>query len=66
MSNENLTDYEIQCVDCGQSFTFKADDQDFYQTRGFSEPKRCPSCRQARKARNNNGGGSRRNYSSNY
>ena len=65
MSNENLTDYEIQCVDCGQSFIFKAEDQDFYQSRGFSEPKRCPACRQARKARSNNGG-NRRNYASNY
>lgn len=64
MSNENLTDYEIQCADCGQSFTFKADEQEFYQSRGFSEPKRCPACRQARKARNN--GGNRRNYSSAY
>lgn len=65
MSNENLTDYEIKCCDCTQSFTFKAEDQEFYQARGFSEPKRCPQCRQARKA-NNNGGGNRRNYSSNY
>ena len=63
MSNENLTDYEIQCVDCGQSFTFKADEQEFYQQKGFSEPKRCNACRQARKARNN---GNRRNYSSTY
>lgn len=60
MSNENLTDYEIQCCDCGVSFTFKAEDQEFYQARGFSEPKRCPQCRQARKARSNNNRG---NYS---
>lgn len=64
MSNENLTNYEIQCADCGQSFTFTAEEQEFYQSRGFSEPKRCSQCRQARKNRNN--GGNRRNYSSSY
>lgn len=61
MSNENFPDYQIQCVDCGQSFTFSAGDQEFYQSRGFSEPKRCSHCRQARKANS-----SRRNYASNY
>ena len=60
--SETFTDYELQCVDCGQSFTFAAGDQEFYKERGFSEPKRCNSCRQARKnSRNNNN--NRGNYS---
>ena len=51
------TDKTLTCQDCGQSFTFSADDQEFFSTKGYSEPKRCPSCRQARKAERGNGGG---------
>lgn len=43
---------ELQCVECGQNFEFSADDQEFYSGRGFSEPKRCPRCRAAKKAAN--------------
>jgi CxxC-x17-CxxC domain-containing protein len=51
------TDKSLTCQDCGQSFTFSADDQEFFATKGYTEPKRCPSCRQARKAERSNGGG---------
>ena len=45
------TDRTIACFDCGQEFTFTAGEQEFYAQRGFTEtPKRCPSCRQIRKA----------------
>ena len=45
------TDRSIACADCGQEFTFTAGEQEFYAQRGFTEsPKRCPSCRQIRKA----------------
>ena len=48
MSFENKT---LTCTDCGASFTFSVEDQEFYQSKGFTnEPKRCPSCRQAKKA----------------
>jgi CxxC-x17-CxxC domain-containing protein len=41
----------MTCADCGQEFIFTAGEQEFYAQRGFSEaPKRCPSCRQIRKA----------------
>jgi CxxC-x17-CxxC domain-containing protein len=40
----------LQCADCGAQFTFTAEDQEFFQSKGYTnEPKRCPSCRQARK-----------------
>ena len=40
----------IQCFDCGTTFTFSAEDQEFFHSKGYTnEPKRCPSCRQARK-----------------
>lgn len=45
------TDRTLTCVDCGGSFVFTADDQEFHASRGFTnEPKRCPDCRRARKA----------------
>ena len=51
-------DKTIQCSDCGANFTFSAQDQEFFASKGYTnEPKRCPSCRQARKAEK--GGGSR-------
>jgi len=53
------SDKTLTCADCSQEFTFTASEQDFYAQRGFSEPRRCPSCRASRKAaRNSNGGGS--------
>lgn len=44
-----MTDRSLTCRDCGQQFEFTAGEQDFYQQRGFSEPQRCPECRQTRK-----------------
>jgi CxxC-x17-CxxC domain-containing protein len=51
------TDRTLTCQDCGQSFTFSADDQEFFANKGYTEPKRCPSCRQARKAERGDRGG---------
>jgi CxxC-x17-CxxC domain-containing protein len=44
------TDKTLNCVDCNQAFTFPASDQQFYAEKEFSEPRRCPSCRAAKKA----------------
>lgn len=43
-------DKEITCKDCGGSFIFTAGEQEFFQSKGFSEPVRCKLCRDARKA----------------
>jgi len=44
-------DKSIQCSDCGTTFIFSAEEQELFQSRGYTnEPKRCPSCRQARKS----------------
>ncbi|MCU0483676.1 MAG: zinc-ribbon domain containing protein [Chloroflexi bacterium] len=43
-------DKVLTCIDCSQEFVFTARDQEFYATRQFSEPRRCPSCRASRKA----------------
>jgi len=43
-------DKTLTCADCSQSFTFTASEQDFFAERGFTEPRRCPTCRASRKA----------------
>ena len=59
----SFEDKSIECADCGNSFTFSAEDQEFFQSKGYTnEPKRCPSCRQAR--RQNRQGNSSYGYSS--
>ncbi|HEY3163072.1 MAG TPA: CxxC-x17-CxxC domain-containing protein [Candidatus Limnocylindrales bacterium] len=50
-------DKNLTCADCGQEFVFTASEQDFYAQRGFTEPRRCPSCRASRKAARNASGG---------
>ena len=60
-------DKNLTCADCGQEFVFTASEQDFYAQRGFTEPRRCPSCRASRKAaRNANGGSTGGGSSSSY
>jgi len=58
-----FTDKQLQCADCGNTFTFSAAEQEFFAQKGYTnEPKRCLPCRQARKAdRGANSGGSRSN-----
>lgn len=46
----SYTDKVLTCSDCGQEFTFTGSEQQFYADRGFTEPRRCSSCRAARKA----------------
>jgi CxxC-x17-CxxC domain-containing protein len=58
-SDKNLT-----CADCGQEFVFTASEQDFYAQRGFTEPRRCASCRASRKAARNAEGGGGSSYGS--
>ena len=53
-----MADKTITCADCGKPFVFSQGEQDFFQQKGMSEPKRCKECRQAKKAER--GGGDRR------
>ena len=47
----SFQDKSLQCSDCGVTFTFSAGEQEFFQSKGYTnEPKRCPECRQARKS----------------
>ena len=53
----SFADKKLECVQCGQSFTFTATEQEFFSSKGFTnDPKRCPSCRDARRQQ---GGGER-------
>lgn len=45
-----MADKTLTCSDCGMEFSFTEREQAFYAEKGFSEPRRCPSCRQSRKA----------------
>jgi len=56
----NFQDKSLECSDCGSAFTFSTEEQEFFQNKGFTnEPKRCPECRQARKANRNANSGYR-------
>ena len=49
-SSMSFEDKSLECSDCGATFTFSAEEQEFFASKGYTnEPKRCPSCRQARK-----------------
>lgn len=59
-SHRMLTDQVLHCRDCGVDFTWTTGEQEFYQSRGLTNPpSRCPDCRSARKAMGGAGGGGR-------
>ena len=46
-----MSDQQITCSECGDIFIFRDAEQQFYTERGLaSPPKRCKTCRQARRA----------------
>ena len=60
----SFQDRTLTCVECNQSFTFSADDQQYHREKGYTnEPKRCPSCRQNRRS---SSGGYGSSYGSSY
>jgi CxxC-x17-CxxC domain-containing protein len=51
-------DKSLTCSDCGTTFVFSADEQELFASRGYTnEPKRCPDCREARRAERNRNSG---------
>lgn len=55
-----FADKTLQCSDCGAKFAFTAEEQEFYAGRGYTnEPKRCPACREAKRASYNGSRGYR-------
>lgn len=54
MSESNLEVQMLTCADCGKEFEFSVEDQEYFASKGYSAPKRCPECRQAKKNSRNN------------
>ena len=47
----------LVCSDCGKSFAFTVEEQEFFASRGYTnEPKRCQPCRQNRRSERSGGG----------
>ena len=44
-----MSDRALTCADCSSEFIFSASEQEFFAEKGFSEPRRCASCRAVRK-----------------
>lgn len=42
-------DTRIACVNCGRIFQFNSSEKNFYTRKGLEMPKRCPTCRNAKK-----------------
>jgi CxxC-x17-CxxC domain-containing protein len=62
-----LSDKTLTCLECGSTFTFTVGEQEFFAMKGYAnEPKRCPTCREARKGQQrggySGGGGAREMY----
>ena len=49
----------LTCIDCGKTFSFTVEEQEFFASKGYSNaPKRCPACREKRRAEQHGNGGS--------
>jgi DNA replicative helicase MCM subunit Mcm2 (Cdc46/Mcm family) len=44
-----MSDMILKCQDCGANFTFTEKDQKFFESKGFTPPKRCKPCRDKKK-----------------
>ena len=54
-----LADKDLTCGECNSPFVFTVGEQEFFNSRGYTnEPKRCPECRAARKNQQRGGYGS--------
>jgi hypothetical protein len=63
----SFTDKSIVCPDCGTTFAFTAGEQEFFASKGFTnDPKRCQSCRQAKKQQRGSSQGGYGNSSTRY
>jgi DNA-directed RNA polymerase subunit RPC12/RpoP len=37
------------CKDCGEPFSMEKKEIEFYENKGWEQPKRCPGCRKKRR-----------------
>ena len=52
-----MSDDQIVCMDCGQTFAFTEAEKAFYTEKGFVQPKRCQECRKKKKNASKRPGG---------
>jgi CxxC-x17-CxxC domain-containing protein len=52
-----VVDKEITCNTCGTVFSFGVEEQEFYLSKGFQEPRKCKPCRDFAKQNRNGGNG---------
>jgi CxxC-x17-CxxC domain-containing protein len=45
-----MPDRDITCAECGSVFPFTEREQEYYTERNLSQPKRCKTCRDARRS----------------
>jgi len=60
-----MPDMEITCAECGEIFPFTEREQEYYQERNLTHPKRCKPCRDARRSNfggPKGGGGERQRF----
>ncbi|HUS09598.1 MAG TPA: CxxC-x17-CxxC domain-containing protein [Pyrinomonadaceae bacterium] len=60
-----MPDIEITCAECGEIFPFTEREQEYYQERNLTHPKRCKPCRDARRSNfggPKGGGGERQRF----
>ena len=61
-----MPDLEITCSECSTPFMFTEREQEYYQERNLTHPKRCKPCRDARRANfggsKGQGGGDRQRF----
>ncbi|RZN14186.1 MAG: cytochrome C551 [Methanosarcinales archaeon] len=55
-----MEDKTLTCQDCSEEFIFTAGEQEFFEEKGFDEPKRCKECRDKKKAEKRSRGSFRR------
>jgi CxxC-x17-CxxC domain-containing protein len=52
----SFVDKTLNCADCGADFVFTTGEQEFHASKGFThEPRRCPTCRSARRGQRDGG-----------
>lgn len=49
-----MEDQILECQDCGEMFPWTVGEQKFYKQKGFSQPKRCKSCREQKRIEREN------------
>ena len=47
---------EQKCIDCGANFTITDGEKTFFESKGFTMPKRCVDCRRKKKEQRQNEG----------